>query len=119
MTNPPAEAPESRADLTAYHSILDPDRLQGIADAVPGGAEFVLGMIKADQEHLAALQKMEAERDHKVRLLTVWLTVFVILAITAGAVWVILAGHAVAGSVLATCDLVALSNVFINSMRRR
>jgi hypothetical protein len=115
----PPSAVGHGGEAAAYATLLDPKRIQALEKAIPNSGLLVLGLVKADQEHLAALQVTEAERDHHVRILTIWLTVLVILAITGASVWVILAGFQVAGSILATCDLVALANVFINSIRRR
>lgn len=98
--------------------ILDPDRLAAL-QAVQGGPEFIMGRILAEHEYQMKRQTVEDEREYKLRLLTIWLTVAVIFGITGASAGVILAGHEVAGGVLATADLVALANVLINSIRRR
>jgi len=111
-----AAADEPPGALAGYEKVFG--QFETIAKTVPEGPAFMLGLIRADWEHLSKLQLKQAERDHEVRLLTIWVTLAVILAITGGSVWVILAGQPLAGSVLATADLVALASVLINSIRR-
>ena len=101
-----------------YDALVDPDELVRLNDAVPGGAALVLGMIKSDMEWQAKRIDMLDEHEHKTRLLSIWLTMVVVLGIAAMATMVILAGFQIAGSILATVDLVALANVFVNSWRR-
>jgi hypothetical protein len=75
-------------------------------------------MIENDARHIAKRQLESDKREYKLRLLASTLTMFIVLAIASMATLVIMNGHNVAGSVLATVDLVALANVFINSWKR-
>lgn len=102
----------------AYENLVDAAQLARLEKVVPGGAGRVLDMIKADMEWQAKRIEKQDERDHEAFRLCIWLTMIVVLAIAGMATGVILAGHAVAGSVLATVDLVALATVFANAWRR-
>jgi hypothetical protein len=75
-------------------------------------------MIKTDMDWKAKRISLQDEREHKTRLFRIWLTMLVVVAIAGMATGVILAGQPVAGSVLATVDLVALAHVLVNSRRR-
>jgi hypothetical protein len=68
-------------------------------------------MIKTDMDWKAKRISLQDEREHKTRLFRIWLTMLVVVAIAGMATGVILAGQPVAGSVLATVDLVALAHV--------
>jgi hypothetical protein len=101
-----------------YDNLFDTEELKALEGISPGSADFVLGMIKIDMQWQAARQDRLDRWDHSTRILSIWATLIVVSGITAAATGVILAGHAVAGSILAGADLVALANVFINAAKR-
>jgi hypothetical protein len=110
MTATPTERP--------YDNLVNAAELARLEKVVPGAGDRILTMIETDMKWIADRVVKEDARQHNTRLLCIWLTVGVIVLITAASVLVILAGHDIAGSILATADLVALVNVVINSWRR-
>jgi ABC-type enterochelin transport system permease subunit len=100
-----------------YDDIFDPAELAALEVAVPGSAGFVLGMIKSDMEWQQERQTLLDARSHASRTLSIWLTVAVVLSIAGMATACILTNHQVAGSILATVDLVALANTLVNAWR--
>jgi hypothetical protein len=101
-----------------FESLIDAKELKRLEEVSPGSAALVLGMIKSDMEWQAKRTELQDTRDHSARILSIWLTMIVVLSIAGMATWVILSGHGVAGSILATVDLVALATVFTNAWRR-
>jgi uncharacterized membrane protein len=101
-----------------YEKLVDADQLAKLQKVVPGAAERVLDMIKQDIDRQAKWSEEQDLREHKAFVLSIWVTAVLVFLIAGLATWVILAGHAVAGSVLATVDLAALANVLVNSWRR-
>ena len=101
-----------------YEELVDAGQLARLEKVVPGGAERVLDMIKNDMDEQAKALEVQAEREHKALLLSIWVTAGLVLLIAGLATWVILAGHPIPGSLLATVDLAALANILVNSWRR-
>jgi hypothetical protein len=101
-----------------YDDLFDVQQLAQLEAVPTGGAALVLGMVQADMQWPSARQDRLDLHDHKTRLLSIWLTIIVVLTIAGLSAWVIVDGHGVAGSVLASVDLVALANVFINAWHR-
>jgi hypothetical protein len=101
-----------------YEDLVDPAQLAKLEKVAPGSVDRVLAFIKRDMELQAERLEKQDEREYDAFRLSIWLTMIVVLAIAGMSTGVILAGHAVAGSVLATVDLVALATVFANAWRR-
>jgi hypothetical protein len=101
-----------------YENLVSADQLAKLEKVVPGSVERVLNMIKQDMEEQAKSLEIQAEREHNALLLSIWVTAGLVLLIAGLATWVILAGHPVPGSLLATVDLAALANILVNSWRR-
>lgn len=55
---------------------------------VPGGAALVLGMIHSDMQWQMKRIEVLDEREHKTRLLGIWLTMLVVVSIAGMATWV-------------------------------
>jgi hypothetical protein len=109
-----AQEPQKRP----YDALIDPQDLVNLERALPGAAQQVLDMIQKDMDFQSRRLERWDEREHSSRLLSIWLTLVEVLGIAGLAAGVILAGYQVAGSILASVDLVALANVFVNSWRR-
>jgi hypothetical protein len=101
-----------------YENLVDAGQLARLDKVMPGGAEQVLNLIKQDMDRQARWSEAQDLQEHKAFVLSIWVTAVLVFLIAGLATWVILAGHAVAGSVLATVDLAALANVLVNSWRR-
>jgi hypothetical protein len=101
-----------------YRGLFDPGEMAALEAVSPGGAAYVLGMVKVDMEWQAARQDRLDKSDHSTRVLSIWLTMIVVLVIAGMTTAVILAGYQVAGSIFAAVDLVALANVFVNAWKR-
>jgi hypothetical protein len=103
----------------AYEAMFDGEELQRIEDVHAGGAALVLGMIKSDLEWQQARITLQDTRDHNARLLSIWLTAVIVVAAIIGTVWISLAGHQIAGSILASAGFVAIATALVNAWRRK
>jgi hypothetical protein len=92
--------------------------LAALEQASAGSAAFVLGLIKADTEWQQVTIDLENARHYKVRLLTIWLTLGIVVILAGMATIVTLAGQPWVGGILAGVDLVALATVFMNAGRK-
>jgi hypothetical protein len=114
-----SSAATTTAATVLNQSLIDSaDELAALDQASPGSADFVLGMIKVDMEWQQARINLEDARQYKVRLLTIWLTLGIVVVLAGMATIVTLAGQPWVGGILAGVDLVALATVFMNAGRR-
>jgi hypothetical protein len=113
-------AAEPQASLKpAYEAMFDGEELARIEEIHTGGAALILGMIKSDMEWHQQRITLQDTRDHNARLLSIWLTTIIVLAAVIGTVWVGLAGHEVAGSILASAGFVAIATALVNAWGRK
>ena len=118
MADEPTTLSHASRDPSPYARLVDSDELAQLEQAIPGSGMRVFDLIARDMEVMAERLTVQDAREYSLRLLATWLTMVVVLTLAALSAWVIIVGSPVAGSILATVDLVAIANVFINSWKR-
>jgi uncharacterized membrane protein len=101
-----------------YDELFDVEQLRELEDILPGSADRVLTMIQTDMTWQSERQDRLDSREHTKTLLLISVAAVVVLVIAGLSTWVILEGHSVAGSILASVDLVALASAFLNALKR-
>lgn len=94
-----------------------PGMLKEYDSVVPGAADRILASFERQQEHRQALEKRVVFGGSRRAAIGQILGFLIALAFLAAAVFLVQDGHAVAGIILGTVDLVALVSVFVYSAR--
>lgn len=96
-----------------------PDVLEGYERMLPGSAERILRMAEQQAEHRRVVLITLVEADTSRARWGLWLGAVVALVFVLAAVVMVLAGQAVAGTIVATADLLSIVGVFVYGTRRR
>lgn len=100
----PLPAPETLREYEAIH---------------PGAAELIFSSFKAQQEHRISLESnVVLGGSHRARV-GQWLGFIVAMAFLGASTYLINNGHAVAGTILGTVDLVSLVAIFVTGAWQR
>lgn len=89
------------------------------AAAVPDAPERILVMAERAQQHRMRIEDRDSRVDAALGLLGIGFAFLLALLVLAGSMWLIADGKQVAGTILATFDLVALVTSFVLGRRAR
>ena len=106
--------------LESFEGPLPPPAvLEGYERVLPGSAERILRMAEQQAEHRRVVFTTLVEADTSRARWGLWLGAVVAVAFILAATAMVLAGQTVAGTIVATADLLGIVGVFVYGTRRR
>lgn len=95
------------------------EEMQGYEQAHPGAADRILSMAEGEANHRRKMERKVVNLDTMEHVVGLIFGLVVALAGIGGGVWCVLAGQALAGSVLAGATIVSLVGVFVYGSRMK
>ena len=106
--------------LESFEGPLPPPAvLEGYERVLPGSAERILRMAEQQAEHRRVVLTTLVEADTSRARWGLWLGAAVAVAFILATTAMVLAGQTVAGTIVATADLLGIVGVFVYGARRR
>ena len=87
--------------------------MRAYEDVLPGSADRILKMAEDQAHHRQGLEKTAVDGGSRRSWWGLFLGFAISVVFIGASLWLVLKGHAVAGTVLGSLDLVALASVFV------
>ena len=120
----PPEVQQAVCRVTAQHSVYSgplppPEVLAGYDKVLPGAAERILSLAEGEAGHRREMERKIASQEGSERMFGLLLAFVVALTGIGGAIWCILSGYQVAGTILSSGTIGSLVWAFISGSRMR